>query len=92
MGAVAPRFAKSPDEADAASLVLQAAMIQFGFYPGERRKVTGVTSFENEKMQAMQAITGKPVRPDFNAPPARPAPPSVTFSAPLTSLKGLFQK
>lgn len=35
MGAIMPSLAHSPDEADAASLVLQAAMINYGFAPGQ---------------------------------------------------------
>ena len=42
MGAIMPSMAHSPDEADALSLCLQSAIINFGFYPGQRREVPAV--------------------------------------------------
>lgn len=35
MGAISPTLAASPDEADGASIVLQVAMRNYGFYPGQ---------------------------------------------------------
>lgn len=36
MGAISPNLAHSPDEADAVALCVQAAMLKFGFHPGQR--------------------------------------------------------
>lgn len=49
MGAISPTLAHSPDEADAASLVLQTAKIKFGFFPGQKRDIQKVQGFEMEK-------------------------------------------
>lgn len=39
MRAVMPALAHSPDEADVETLCLQSAIINFGFYPGQRREI-----------------------------------------------------
>ncbi len=52
MGTINPSQAHSPDEADAASLALQAAIIKYGFVPGMARKVDTYESFALEKMAA----------------------------------------
>lgn len=52
MGGISPSLAHSPDFADAAALVLQSAIINFGFYPGQRRKQEVVQSFTHEKFAA----------------------------------------
>lgn len=49
MGAIMPSLAHSPDEADAAALCLQSAMINFGFFPGQLREVAKGSSFDHEK-------------------------------------------
>lgn len=52
MGTISPSRAHSPDEADAAALALQAAIIKFGFVPGQRRELAKIESFTLEKMYA----------------------------------------
>lgn len=52
---VMPSLAHSPDEADAASLVLQAAVLKYGFTVGQRREleIRGQMGFlETQKLQA----------------------------------------
>lgn len=39
MGSIMPSLAHSPDEADACTLALQAAIMNYGFTPGQRREV-----------------------------------------------------
>lgn len=50
---VMPALAHSPDEADAAALALQAAVMKFGFMVGQRRelKIEGVGMLETQKLQ-----------------------------------------
>lgn len=50
IGASNPGMAHSPDEADAAALALQAAMIRYGFTPGQRREIRE-SSFMFEKAE-----------------------------------------
>lgn len=57
MGSISPSLAHSPDEADAASLALQAAIIRFGFTPGQRMALHGGESFEDEKYAAYRNLT-----------------------------------
>lgn len=54
MSAVSSSMAHSPDEADAASLALQSAIINFGFTPGQRKDVESVTGFLHEKLWVFQ--------------------------------------
>lgn len=49
MGAIMPQLAHSPDEADAAALCLQAAIMNFGFYPGQKRDLAVKRDFVDEK-------------------------------------------
>lgn len=51
MTAIDPKLARSPDEADAAMLVIQAAMIRLGFQPGQRQTIPNqfVDSFWAQK-------------------------------------------
>lgn len=55
IGAVSPGLAHSPDEADAAALALQVAIIRYGFRPGQRHEVRN-DSFEMEKYLIHQRI------------------------------------
>lgn len=50
MGAILPSLAHSPDRADAAALALQAAILNFGFHPGQKREMPKLESGQNEKM------------------------------------------
>jgi hypothetical protein len=52
MGSINPSMARSPDEADAAALVLQAAKIKYGFRPGQRIDVIKQESFDMAKWEA----------------------------------------
>lgn len=54
MGAISPSFAHSPDEADAAALALQAAILKFGFTPGQKRDLKHSETFEMEKFYAFK--------------------------------------
>lgn len=74
MGAVAPSMAHSPDEADAAALCLQSAIINYGFTPGERREMFKARTFEEEKFLAF--ISGKRL-PELEE---RAAPPIASFT------------
>lgn len=56
MGSIMPSLAKSPDEADSCALVLQSAMINYGFQPGTRRAIQVDNSFINEKMTAFREM------------------------------------
>ena len=49
MGSINPGMARSPDEADACSLVLQAAKMKYGFTPGQRRDIVRQESFDMQK-------------------------------------------
>lgn len=55
MAAIDPRLAHSPDHADAATLTLQAAMMAFGFYPGQTRDVPRMKPSDAAKMVAWRA-------------------------------------
>ena len=52
MGAISPRLAHSPDEADSVALCVQAAKICFGFTPGVTHQEKRIESFEMEKWYA----------------------------------------
>lgn len=54
MGTVSASLAHSPDEADAAALALQVAIMKFGFVPGQIRDIKKVDTFELEKMHAFK--------------------------------------
>lgn len=54
MNAVMPSLARSPDEADACALALQAAILKFGFALGQKRD-TNVPDFANSKLRALHA-------------------------------------
>jgi hypothetical protein len=56
MGAVMPILGKSPDEADAVSLCLQAAIKALGFSQNKIIEVPVVPGFFMEKLRAMQQI------------------------------------
>lgn len=51
---VMPALAHSPDEADSAALVLQAAVMKYGLSVGQRRelRIEGMGRLESEKLQA----------------------------------------
>lgn len=64
MGTINPSQAHSPDEADAAALALQVAIIKFGFTPGQRREVKREETFTAEKMYAM--MSAKMIQEEHN--------------------------
>lgn len=77
MGAVNPRLARSPDEADAATLALQIAIKNYGFRVGAKVDVSGASSaWEDEKMlihaQNMRIEEQKTIE-------AHKKPPEATF-------------
>lgn len=56
MGGIMPKLAHSPDEADAAALCLQSAIIHYGFRKGQKRDIVlPSVSFENQKLAAFKA-------------------------------------
>ena len=55
MGAISPTLAHSPDEADTVALTLMAAMLRFGFTPGQRREIRNQT-FDDVKYREHLAI------------------------------------
>lgn len=54
MGAIMPSLAHSPDEADAACLCLQSAIMHYGFRLGQRKDIVEVKDFFHEKMSAFR--------------------------------------
>lgn len=56
MGSIMPSLAHSPDEADAAALCLQSAMLNFGFVPGQRRDIPKMNGFAHEKLFMAQKL------------------------------------
>lgn len=87
MGAVMPSLAHSPDEADAASLALQSAILNFGFTPGQRKDIIASESFVLQKVQAFRQVHGlapgaKVVRKN--------SPPTATFLGVLEDWKPPF--
>lgn len=56
MGAIAPILAHSPDEADACALALQAAILNYGFHPGQRVAETKKMDFAHEKYWVFNQI------------------------------------
>lgn len=64
MGTINPSQAHSPDEADAAALALQVAILKFGFTPGQRREVKREDTFTAQKMYA--AMAAKMVQEEHN--------------------------
>lgn len=56
MGAIMPSLAHSPDEADAAALCLQSAIINYGFTPGQRRDMENSVEFGHDKFWVYKQI------------------------------------
>lgn len=52
MGAIMPSMAHSPDRADSAALVLQSAIMNFGFHTGQKKEMPKIDGVHNEKMWA----------------------------------------
>jgi hypothetical protein len=72
MGAIMPSLAHSPDEADAAALCLQSAIINYGFTPGQKKDIAPVTSFAHEKYMAYKEemkMTEQQKKEILEAPP-----------------------
>ena len=61
MGAIMPSLARSPDEADAAALCLQVAIINYGFHAGQMVRKKEDKAFEYDKFSTYQALL-KPER------------------------------
>lgn len=67
MGAINPKLARSPDEADAAILAVHAAIVRFGFTEGQRREVpkmdrewiNRVLTIESQKREKIQAMDSR---------------------------------
>lgn len=79
MGAVNPKLARSPDEADACALTLQGAIRNYGFVPGQRYKNFGssTTAFDH-KMAIHQRNMELQTQQHQQRKHARP--PSATFN------------
>lgn len=56
MAAIMPSLAHSPDEADAATLCLQAAMINFGFFPGQKKALPNMIADDFQKIAAWKSV------------------------------------
>lgn len=82
MSAIAPSLAHSPDEADAAALCLQSAIIMYGFEPGQRRDLQKGKTFEEEKFLAF--LAGKKL-PEIGS--NGDSPPVATFMGNLEDIK-----
>lgn len=83
MGAVMPSLARSPDHADAAALVLQAAIIKRGFFAGKRTHIEQATTFEDSKMRIAKEIYRQQQEIKSQAPPPIPV---ARFSRGIESL------
>jgi hypothetical protein len=78
MGSINPSLAHSPDEADAAALCLRAAILRYGFTPGQRRDIAKQESFDMAKWEAKLLHDEEVSRVDTS-------PPVATFAADLTA-------
>lgn len=75
LAAIDPRMAHSPDEADSVALCLQAAIMQFGFYPGQRKEIVSdgfmdskFSAYHQElKMQQEQHVVAPVIKAGFTA-------------------------
>lgn len=86
MGGVAPSLAHSPDEADAAALALQSAIINYGFYPGQKRDVARENSFIHDKYWVFNQL--REVGNKVGAPTIRKeSPPIASFTGELLDMK-----
>lgn len=74
LGAIMPSLARSPDEADAASLALLSAVMHFGFTPGQ---VRAIYNEENTFQHMKQWTFDKMVKLEENH--SRSSPPVATF-------------
>ncbi len=88
MSAVSPRLAHSPDEADSAALCLQAAIINYGFSPGQKRDVVSHNSFADDKYSAYKQITNPGTNVGQPQTDTRPAPPVATFGTDISAAIG----
>lgn len=84
MGAISPALAHSPDEADAAALCLQAAIINYGFTPGQKRSVSINNNFVNDKFWTFKQLQREQLGIEVGEV-TRPAPPLATFGSDVTS-------
>ena len=88
MRGIAPALAHSPDEADAAALCLQAAMINYGFSPGQKVEIQrGASSFESEKLRVYKQMIQKEQAAQEKV---TNAPPVADFQGRLEDLPGKF--
>ena len=72
MAGIMPSLGHSPDNADAAALVLQLAILNYGFSPGQRKVVAQQLEFHHEKMyNHMMGI--KMIEEKHEAPHATPS-------------------
>lgn len=82
MSTISPAMAHSPDEADAASLCLQSAIINFGFSPGQTREIDINRSMVDDKYSVFRALrTGQQLQETRRA-----GPPLPSCSTDITSL------
>lgn len=80
MGAIMPALAHSPDEADAASLALQSAIINYGFSPGQVKAMQSVQGMLHEKYWVFNKVR------EMEAETTRGNPPVANFSGDITDL------
>lgn len=82
LATIDPRMAHSPDDADVVALCVQAAIIQFGFAPGQRRDVGPERSFAADKFAAYQ----REVALQEENHSKRPESISAGFKTPMSAL------
>lgn len=87
MGAIMPSLAHSPDEADAAALALQSAILKFGFHPGQRHTIQQSSTFEGEKLRIYKEEQARAAQMrQANTSGLSFAPPKMNFKGNLISL------
>lgn len=85
MGAISPILAKSPDEADAAVLALQAAIMKYGFTPQQKKgTVRGVDGMIDQKLAEFKRIQ---LMQRAEKIEAQRGAPKATFTSGLTGFK-----
>lgn len=82
LATIDPRLAHSPDDADAVALCLQAAIIQFGFAPGQKRDVGPERSFAADKFSAWR----REIELQEENHSKRPESVSARFKSPMSTL------
>jgi hypothetical protein len=81
MGTISSVYGRSPDEADAAMLALQSAVLHYGFYPGQRLEILKSLSEESRRYEmALQEYNS------MNSPARSVGMPKATYSKGIESI------